>query len=68
MDKDTIKGMSEACVFDMCILEKEPEKQKEFRCESFEEFNNNCVELLQNSGINKIFNWRKSASCRNLIK
>lgn len=66
MDTETVTGINEACAFDMCTIEGEPDKQDEFRCESISEFNNNCLELLQNSGINKVFNWRKATNCRKL--
>lgn len=61
LSKEIIDQLYDACLFDMCALESDPNTQNEYKCKIFEELTQKCYASL--SFLSQI-NWRAFTNCR----
>lgn len=63
MGSEKLNDIFEGCIFDMCLYE-EDKNQQNYRCSTYEEFNNACLELAQEQSTLWTAYWRTATSCR----
>ncbi len=64
---DAISSTVEGCVTDMCALSNDT-KIDQFRCDIYNEFNLQCLELAVSLNQSWTMDWRIPTNCRNNFK
>lgn len=66
IEKNILKILFESCIFDLCGLEKEKEKQDIALCRIYEELSDSCLEISKILKLNWKIEWRELTKCSKL--